>query len=113
MVSVENQNVVDIISIAPDGKTVILKISDHLDWNDTLGHQNVLQAKLNRYLAFVEGGELFEKYPAATGLPIVFEVVFRFKPDRSAQAFLSRAKTIVEGAGFALRTTVFAESYNN
>ena len=37
---------------------VILTIRDHLDWPDSTAHQLLLHAKLNRYLAFVESGEI-------------------------------------------------------
>ena len=111
--SVENEHVADIVSINEKQSAVKLTVSDHLDWSDTEQHQMVLHAKLNRYLAFAESGELLESYPAATGLPVVFVVVFKFRPDRSGEVFLSKARKIIESAGFTLQTTVFAESYDN
>ena len=110
--SVENEDVVDIISI-DKAKSVVLTISDHLDWSDTTEHQLLLQSKFNRYLAFVESGELLELYPAGKGLPVKFRVVFKFKPDQAAIEFLAKAKEIIEGAGFSLEAAVFAESYDN
>ena len=111
--SVENESVVDIISIDERQSAVVLTISDHLDWSDTTQHQMVLQSKLNRYLAFVESGELLEQYPAGNGLRVKFRVVFKFKPDKTAIEFLTKAKKIIEEAGFSLETEVFAESYDN
>jgi hypothetical protein len=112
-VSVENESVVDIISIDEKRSAVILTVSDHLDWSDTTQHQMLLQTKLNRYLAFVESGEMLERYPDGKGLPVRLKVVFKFKPDAGGLEFLSKAKQIVEAAGFTLETTVFAESYDN
>jgi hypothetical protein len=112
-VSVENEDVVDIISIAEAKSAVVLTISDHLDWSDTTQHQLLLQSKFNRYLAFVESGELLKRYPAGKGLPVRFRVVFKFKPDQAALEFLAKAKQIIERAGFSLETEVFAESYDN
>jgi hypothetical protein len=110
--SVENEDVVDIISI-DKAKSVVLTISDHLDWSDTTEHQLLLQSKFNRYLAFVESGELLERYPAGKGLRVKFRVVFKFKPDQAAIEFLAKAKEIIEGAGFSLETEEFAGSSDN
>jgi hypothetical protein len=105
-VSVQDESVVDIISIREPDSTVVLTISDHLDWSDTVQHQTILQRKLNRYLAFVESGELLERYPAAKGLAVRIVVVFKFKPDKEAQEFLRKAKKVIESLnrlGSALR----------
>lgn len=108
--SVEDEGVVDFIGIDKSDSAVVLTVSDHLDWSDSVQHQTILQAKLNRYLAFVESGELLERYPAGKGLRVKFKVVFKFKPDASAQEFLSKAKEVIKSAGFTLETTVFAGS---
>ena len=110
--SVENEDVVDIISI-DKANSVVLTISDHLDWSDTTEHQLLLQSKFNRYLAFVESGDLLERYPAGKGLRVKFRVVFKFKPDQTSLEFLAKAKQIIEEAGFSLETEVFAESDDN
>ena len=55
---------------------VILTISDHLDWSDSSSHQLLLQVKMNRYLAFIESGEIEQSYPSAKGRAVVIEVVF-------------------------------------
>jgi hypothetical protein len=112
-VSVEQLDVVDVISTDRKTGHVILTISDHLDWSDSTHHQGILQAKFNKYLAFVEAGELLEKYPDAKGRPVAFKVVFKFRPDRQGWQFLARAKDVIEAAGFSLRHEVFAESYDN
>lgn len=111
--SIEQLNVVDIVSI--DGQTghVILTISDHLDWSDTIAHQTALQAKFNKYLAFIESGEILMRYPDAKGRPVVIKVVFKYKPDKEGCGFLSRAKAVIESAGFGFRHELFAESYDN
>jgi hypothetical protein len=112
-VTIQDENAVDIVSINAAQSAVVLTVSDHLDWSNTEQHQTIFRTKLNRYLAFVESGELLKRYPAAKGLAVEFIVVFKFKPDRAAQVFLSSAKEVVESAGFSLKTEVFAESYEN
>src|SRR5271165_1909871 len=106
--SVEEHNIVDVISTDIKTGHVVLTVSDHLDWSDTVQHQAILQTKLNKYLAFVESGELLESYAEAKGRPVAFNVVFKFKPDAKGCEFLSKAEKIVESAGFTLRYEVFA-----
>jgi hypothetical protein len=74
--SVEQTDVVDIVSIERETGNVILPISDHLDWSDSAAHQRNLQKKLNTYLAFVESGEILEQYPKARDRSVVLNVVF-------------------------------------
>jgi len=111
--SVEQLDVVDVIGIDKQTGHIVLTISDHLDCSDTTSHQSTLQAKLNKYLSFIESGEILTRYPEAKGRPIAIRVVFKYKPDHEGSTFLSRAKTVVETAGFAFRHELFAESYDN
>jgi hypothetical protein len=112
-VSVERRDVVDVVSIDKKTGHVILTISDHLDWSNSMEHQTTLQRKFNRYLAFVESGEILTRYPDARGRPVAIKVVFKFKPDQEGWRFLARAKEVIETAGFTLRHEVFAQSYDN
>jgi hypothetical protein len=111
--SVEQIDIVDSISLPKDTSEVVLTVSDHLNWADSLEHQEILQRKLNAYLSFVESGEMIRKYPKAENRKVVFNVVFKFKPDRDGALFLDRARQTVENAGFWLRHELFAESYDN
>lgn len=106
--SVEQLDVVDIISVDFAGH-VVLTISDHLDWADSLEHQTKLQAKLNKYLAFIESDELLQRYPDARNRVVVIRVVFKYPPDQEGQSFLLRAKEAIEKAGFQLRHEVPVE----
>jgi hypothetical protein len=112
-VSVEQPDVVDVISTDKESGHVVLTISDHLDWSNSEEHQTILQAKLNKYLAFVETGELLTRYSDAKGRPVAFSVVFKYRPDRGGCNFLARARAVIESAGFTLRHEIFAESYDN
>jgi hypothetical protein len=112
-VSVEQLDVVDIISIDPKTGQVILTISDHLEWTNSVEHQTILQAKFNKYLAFIESGELLTRYPKANGRPVTIKVVLKHRPDQEGWQFLGRAQQVIESAGFSLRHEIFAESYHN
>lgn len=105
--SIEQTDVVDIISTDRMTGHVVLTISDHLDWSDSMAHQLLLQSKLNRYLAFVESGEILRSYPDAKERSIEFKIVFQFPPDDGGHAFLEKVKPIVEAAGYKLREEVY------
>jgi hypothetical protein len=111
--SVDEPNLIDILSFDPARRETVLTISDHLDWTDTIGHQEILQRKLNSYLAFVESGELRQKYPEAQDGKICLKIVLKFKPDKEGLLFLNRAQKVVESAGFRLEHQLFAASYDN
>jgi hypothetical protein len=74
--SIKQSDIIDIIGTERMTGEVVLTIGDHLDWSDSVAHQLLLQTKLNRYLAFVESGEILRSYPNAEGRRITFNVVF-------------------------------------
>ena len=111
--SVEQLDVVDIVSIDDESGHVVLTVSDHLDWTDSMRHQEILQKKLNAYLAFTESGEILRRYPKAKDRPVAIKVVFKFRPDPEGFRFLGRAKDVIESAGLTFRHEVFADSYDN
>jgi hypothetical protein len=98
IMAVDNPDVVDIMSIDPCG-SVVLTVSDHLDWINSASHQSILQAKINRYLAFVESGEILDRYPDARGRNVVIQVITQHGPDAEALSFLERARHAVGQAG--------------
>lgn len=111
--SVEQSKVIDLLSFERESGDVVLTVSDHLDWQDPDDHQRMLQDKLNTYLAFVEGGQLFVEKPEAKGRRIRIAVVFKFRPDSESRAFLKRVAEVIQLAGFAFTWEVFALSYDN
>jgi hypothetical protein len=100
--SVDNPDVIDIIGVETVSESLVLTISDHFDWSEEAVHFEMLEAKLNAYLRFVESGELEERYPSGRGRRIVFRIVAIYPLSESAQRFYDEAGAIVEGAGFAL-----------
>lgn len=98
--SIAQPDVIDIIGTDQMTGDVILTIGDHLDWPNRTAHQQLLQTKLNWYLAFVESGEIMQCYPGAKGRT---GVVFRFAPDDGGRLSMIGAREIVAAAGFTLR----------
>lgn len=108
--AVDQTKIVDIIGVENATGEVVLTISDHLEWDDSHEHQQMLQDKLNTYLAFIESGELFDKYPDAKGRRPRIDIVFKYRPDADAYAFLAKVKPIIENAGFGFRFELFSAS---
>lgn len=52
--SIENSNVVDAISFDETEGKVVLLLVDGMDWSDEYKHLNLLQAKLNNYINYLE-----------------------------------------------------------
>jgi hypothetical protein len=94
--TVDKENEVDFIALDDQDNEVQLIIMDHLPWDDPKlegEHLMMLQQKLNRYLAFIESGELYRKSPDAKGRRIVIKVVGLYKPSPNAAKFIR----LVEG----------------
>jgi hypothetical protein len=102
--SINQTGVIDFISTAPDGK-VILTISDHHSWEEPW-HLQLLQDKINSYLQFIEGGQIFEDYPSAIGKDLIIDIVMKEEPKEGALPFLDHIKKIIVDAGFGLEWRV-------
>lgn len=98
--SISQNNVIDAMGISNETGQVVLTISDHLRWGNE--HLLMLQEKINLYLAFVESGELIEKYPDASGREVLISVVCKYPPDMAGTRFLSKIGIIMEGAGLKM-----------
>ena len=98
--SVEDTDKIDIMTRSEDG-AVTLVITDHLPWGDG-EHLLALQAKLNRYLAFVESGQHLEHGDVAPDAVVRIKVVMKFAPDQEAEQFLFKAGEITATMGVAL-----------
>ena len=107
--SVDNAKVVDAVGIENASGDVVLTVADHLDWVAAPAHLEVLQSKLNAYLAFVESGELLEQYPGAAGRQVRIEVVLKYPPSASAEVFFSEAAATFQAAGLTLAYCVFRD----
>jgi hypothetical protein len=98
--SVEDQNVIDIITTDKQG-ILVLTISDHLEWNDENEHLLLLQDKINSYLDFIENGQLAESYPDKADKNIMIQIVFKYQPNKTAEEFLAIVKRFISEKGHA------------
>src|SRR5690349_8114757 len=103
--SVAQLDVVDYLSLEKGTGHVVLIIADDLDWEQEPRHLWLLQEKINRYVAFIESGEVLSKCEETLGRPAPDQPAFRIsvvaKHEPSAQAtkLLAHAKCVLESAG--------------
>ena len=99
--AVDNPDVIDAVGTSRDTGEVVLTIADHLPWDERHEHLAVLEAKINRYLEFIESGQLAEEYTnAKPGLGVRIQVVFKYCPSRDDERFLEMARQTIEDAGW-------------
>lgn len=104
--SITQIDIIDIISTTPNGR-VMLTISDHLPWDKENEHLLLLQEKLNKYLQFIESGEIFESYPAAKNKTIIISVSIQYEPNEDALIFLTQCKEVISNAGIDFECGIF------
>lgn len=102
--SVNDAKVIDAIGVDKETGSVVLEISDHLEWNNE--HLFLLQEKLNTYLAFVESGELLESYPDAENRDVWINIMCKFPLTEEAESFVEKVRGIVETVGINLKYKV-------
>ncbi|CAG0995935.1 hypothetical protein MTYP_02556 [Methylophilaceae bacterium] len=104
--SVEQPNVIDLITSDKENGHITLIISDGLEWGEN-DHLLKLQEKLNNYLAFIKSGDLLSKYPAAQGKHIRLDLVCRFQPDDTGKQFLQLCAEAIMDAGYQFRYRIY------
>jgi len=98
--SIENANVIDVVSIDKNGYAV-LTIADHLEWDKENTHLLKLQNKINAYLDAIDNQSLYESYPNAKGRKIKIDLVAKYWPNKDAEIFLQRTAEVLDSAGYS------------
>ena len=97
--AIDNLDVIDIVSTVRATGEVVLFITDHLSWGQG-DHFDILQAKINLYLQYIQGGQLMATYPnAKPGVPVRIEVACKYRPSAEGLRFLQLAREAVVAAG--------------
>ena len=89
--SLDKADVIDAIGTEEDGSAVSLAILDGWDWWDEARHLLALQAKLNAYFDFIQGGQIYEVRPEALRKSIRIDLLTRHPLPDKAQRFLAIA----------------------
>lgn len=107
--SIEQTDQIDSVAVDKAAAVCSLTIIDHLEWDRA--HLQLLEGKVNHYLKFVESGEIYLQYPAASGCEFSIDIVAIYTPSAAAAAFLGQAKAVLEGAGFRLSVGPLGAQY--
>lgn len=105
--SVRQTEVVDYLGLEQGSGHILLTLIDDLDWSDEHAHLVLLQDKLNKYLAFIESGEVYDQLlenlgrRVAPGTPVKISVLAKYPSSAGAERFLGQVRSAIEAAGFA------------
>jgi hypothetical protein len=97
--SIENCDIVDSIGIINESIASLL-ITDHLNWENEKEHMLLLQNKINKYLSFIESGEVYSTYPLAKEKKFEIRVYAKYTLTKNAEQFMHRMKILLEKAGY-------------
>ena len=100
--SVKDPEGIDFVQLDGRAGEIVLSISDPLPWGEER-RLELLQRKLERYIEFVQGGELQKGYPEAAGKPVRVEIKFAYPPDPQGLQFLWGCQKRLLEHGLVLR----------
>ena len=103
--SIDQTKVIDFVGIEKTTGSLILTVSDHLDWShdEQRRHIELLQDKLNTYLNYIESGQMLKDYPDAHNRKCVISVVSKYSPGAEGVLFFDDVRETLEQAGYELR----------
>ncbi|WP_339448544.1 DUF6572 domain-containing protein [Pseudomonas sp. EA_5y_Pfl2_R50] len=101
--SVTDAKIIDMWGIPKwDSSKIVLGISDHLAWRDKAEqgeHLQLLQDKINMYVAFIESGEIYTEIPGALGKSPIIRVQGKYELSEQGELFIDRAAEVLKEAG--------------
>lgn len=83
---------VDVVSHDPKMDRVVLSMVETRPWGDHGANLPDLQEKLNAYLNYVGGGQLWRDYPAMKGKKVAFRLHTQFPLTRREEDFVEIVK---------------------
>lgn len=100
---IDKAGLIDAIGVDKNTGEVVLSILDAHDWDEEREHLLLLKEKINRYLGFVESGEIQQCYPSAQDQLCRIDILFRCQPPAKVDGFLIEAQNVVLEYGCKLR----------
>jgi hypothetical protein len=102
--TIEQPKIIDFVALDKGNESASLIIVDHLVWDENEGeHLLLLQDKLNDYLQYIEGGQLYNDFPKAVGRKIEIRVLGQHPLSKEAEKFFDLARGKIGEAGFHLK----------
>lgn len=100
----DKTNIVDAVGIEVSTGSVVLTIVGSWDCNDEHAHLLALQAKLNSYFDFIEGGQLLDEYPNSVGRKQIIDVITRYPLPANGHELLDKARSVTSGLNVEIST---------
>lgn len=101
----EQTNTVDFLGVERDTGVVMATLVDDCDWSNEMRHLQLLQSKINRYLDFIESGEVYQELlrttgcEAAVGSPVTINILAKFPLRGEGERFLDHIEGVAKEAG--------------
>jgi hypothetical protein len=111
--TIEQSDIVDFVAREKDGNNLTLYISDHLQWDAENEKLLLLQEKLNRYMAFLESGEVYERFPDVKHGNFKIKTIHKYQPSEEGYKFLEIAQRIIGESGVEFEWGPGEEGYEN
>ncbi len=102
--SITEQNQIDSIGIEKD--SVILTISDHLEWSDIQEHLQMLQNKLNKYIEFIESGQIRTDYPQSIDQCVIIRIVCLNEYPMEGSDFINKVMPVLKSIRVSIEQQV-------
>ena len=90
--NIEKTDTIDGLAYEQDTSSLILLLTDGMDWSDMNRHLLLLQDKLNTYIWYIDSGQYKEKYPNVKSVEL--RVSFLFEEPEICRKLLERAKQV-------------------
>lgn len=108
----EDPNTVDFLGLEKATGIVLVTLVDDCNWTDEARHLQLLQAKFNRYLDFIEGGEVYERVLETTGREVppggavAINVLAKYPLEGEGKRFLEHVTSVAAATGIEVRFKV-------
>jgi len=105
--AIDKLDVIDFIHL--DDEYVVLTIADAMDWVDEHQHLYMLQEKVNRYLEFVESGQIVENYPLCVGKKVMISVKSLYNYPKRAVILCQKIEKILNKNNYSFEYGILEE----
>jgi hypothetical protein len=82
-----------------------------LAWHDLKAHFDLLEKKIDAYLAFIQSGQFLESLPAAEGKRVRIELIHEHAPNDAGNKFISVAQQQLSKLGVEFLAKGLLEEY--
>lgn len=105
-----NDKIIDIVALDEKNEIVNLIIMDEDTWDDPRGHIDSLQEKVLFYVAFVENGSFYKKYPKAQVMGFMIRAVFLHQPSEEGEKFIEEILEVLSDTGYRFEYVVYEDA---